>query len=175
MQARRSHSWTACTPLPCLLQQHSLHRHRLLLYTAVLCSQHLCQQAHGVLPAHDGSHTLLELGIHCVGLGHTGQHPRQSLEREGGLCQDLAAQSLPPCAQTAGHAAQARPALWHGGEQAHAVCAWRPQDLGASRMLQDGLPLNAMMTYECEGSASCHGQSVLVCPIFVAWARRMTE
>ena len=94
-------------------------------------------------------------------------HPRQSLECERGLCLDAAAQRLPPCDQTAGHAAQARLALWHG-VWAHAVHAWTSQALDASHMLRDGLPLNAMLTCECEGSASGHEQSVLACLALVA-------
>ena len=35
-------------------------------------------------------------------------------------------------------------------------------------MMQDGLPC-AMLTCECEGSASDHGQSVLACPMLVSW------
>lgn len=166
MRARRSHSWAACTPPPCLVQHHQ-RRHRLPLCTKVLCSWHPCSQARDTLVAHACSHTLLELGIRCVRHDHTAQHPRRRLEHGWGPCLDVAAQSLPPCGQREEHAAQARLAQWHG-VWAHAVCAWQPQARGASHMLQDGLPLQAVVTCEGEESASYHGQSVLIYRALVA-------
>ena len=95
MTHARSHSWAACSPPPCLVQQHIQLLHSWRPYRLLPDSWSLCQQAHRNLPPYICGPLGLLLGRCRTHHDHTHLCPMK-LWHEGELCLDGASAKGPP-------------------------------------------------------------------------------